>query len=358
MNNYSIIPDDRLFLDRLRGMSILRVVLAHLGLSWFYPPYSNYISVLLPILFFVSGAISLPIFIRAKSVFEYTVKRISSVLIPYYIIAIAIILAGFIFIPGNIKFPVEEAWRWLFIMPKSTDAHFPIAQVWFLRSLAVIVLLSIPIYYMSMRNPNLLLVYVAISIFISLIQLYHEIHQYFYILGYNLYQPLTNAGFFFFGSWYYWRGGFSYMSLGIGTIMIVLISVAALLFSEYTLNIDEHLYSPTFYYVGLSFSAILISLILKTPIQFILDRIPCVDRFVHVLSDNAYAIFILHSLSLDLVERYLNLVDVAHDLKLAVLKIFIVVASTIIVAVPVTRITKKISRTVSNTGLQKTILTA
>lgn len=347
MKEYAILSDDRLFLDRLRGMSILRVVLAHLGLSWFYPPYSHYVSIFLPILFFVSGAISLPIFLRAQSTFQYTVKRISSVLAPYYIIAVAIILLGFIFIPGNITFSIEEAWRWLFIMPKSTDAHFPIGQVWFLRSLAVIVLLSIPVYLMSLRRPDLLLIPVAVSILLSTCQLYQEIHQYFYLFGFNLYQPLANAGFFFFGSWYYWRGGIPGWSLVTGALVLALTSALVLLTSEFTYHLKEHLFSPTFYYVGLSFSAIFIVLALKKPIQLVLDKMAIIDRFVHVLSDNAYAVFILHSLMVALVERYLGLVDVARDWRLAALKIFIVIVSTIIIAIPVTILTKKVSRSVA-----------
>lgn len=65
-----------------------------------------------------------------------------------------------------------------------------------------------------------------------------------------------------------------------------------------------------------------------------------IGRLVHVLSANAYAIFILCSLMVAVVKRYLGLVDVTRDWRLAVLKVLIVTTSTIIIAIPVTRAIK------------------
>jgi len=78
-----ISSSDQHYINIMRGISILRVVLVHLGLSWFYPPYSQYVSIFLPVLFFVSGAVSYYSFLRSKAVVVYLIKRLSLILVPF-----------------------------------------------------------------------------------------------------------------------------------------------------------------------------------------------------------------------------------------------------------------------------------
>ena len=92
--NYDISPQNQHYINVMRGISIIRVVLAHLGLSWFFSPYSQYIGILFPVLFFVSGAVSFYSFSRASGIIEYLIKRLVLVLTPFYLFSAVIVTLG------------------------------------------------------------------------------------------------------------------------------------------------------------------------------------------------------------------------------------------------------------------------
>lgn len=59
---------------------MLRVLLVHLGLGWFWPPYSTYIGIFFPLLFFASGAVSYNSFLNASSLSAYSYKKSAALL--------------------------------------------------------------------------------------------------------------------------------------------------------------------------------------------------------------------------------------------------------------------------------------
>ncbi len=88
--------EQRDFIDCLRGLSILRVVLGHLGLFWLLRPYSEFLHALLPLLFFVSGAVSFGSFLRSDNSGRFLLRRLVLIISPYYaLLAVALPLGLF-----------------------------------------------------------------------------------------------------------------------------------------------------------------------------------------------------------------------------------------------------------------------
>src|SRR5690606_5004123 len=133
---------DSLYLSQLRGISILRVVLGHLGLTWIFPPYSEFLMALLPLLFFVSGAVSYLSYCNAKSALIFVRKRLVGVLVPFYTISmIALIgswMAGGVFLLNN----SNSVLSWLTVAMPISDMPYPMGQIWFLHSLVIIMIIS------------------------------------------------------------------------------------------------------------------------------------------------------------------------------------------------------------------------
>lgn len=341
--------DDRVYIDRLRGLSILRVVLVHLGLSWFFTPYSQFVLVFLPVLFFVSGAVSFPVYLRAQNVMHYGVKRLISVAFPYYLIIGIILIVYFVFYSPGYALVGEPLLRWILISPTSDFMPFPLGQVWFLRVLLVIILLSIPLYSVGRHFPSALLLPVGLSLVLSFTQSYKEIHGLFYVDFFNSYQPLVNAGFFFFGSYYYaFKDTIGTKSLCVLLLVSLLSSMTVFFHAGLDLNMAEHTFSPNLYYIGLSFSAIFAVLLLKPWIQWFLDSVPRFDRLIILYSKHAYGIFIIHSFLIYFSEFVLGWEGVSSKPLQALGKVLLVVFGSLLLSIPVTAITKSCSQWIVN----------
>jgi len=345
----TINQDDRLYIDRLRGLSILRVVLVHLGLSWFFTPYSQFVLVFLPVLFFVSGAVSFPVYLRAKTAMHYGVKRLISVAFPYYFIIGIILVVYFVFYSPGYSLVGEPLLRWILISPTSNLMPFPLGQVWFLRALLVIILLSIPLYSVGRQFPSALLLPVGLSLVLSFVQSYKEINDLFYIGFFNSYQSMANAGFFFFGSYYYaCKSTIGTKSLCVLLLLSLLSSMSIFFHADLDINMAEHTFSPNLYYIGLSFSAIFAVLLLKPYVQWFLDAVPRFDRLILLFSKHAYGIFIIHSFLIYFSEVVLGWQGVSSLPLQALGKVTLVVFGSLILAIPVTNITKRCSNWMVN----------
>lgn len=160
----SLSNEDRLHVDYLRGLSIIRVMLVHLGLSWFYPPYSYYIGIFFPLLFFISGVVSYGSFKRSSNAAEFFAKRIISILIPFYLFFIIILFLSYL--EGeNLFSSYKDVISWIFLRPDQSKVFFPIGQIWFIHVLFWITILSIPIYCLSRTNNKIIIFTIALSLF-------------------------------------------------------------------------------------------------------------------------------------------------------------------------------------------------
>ena len=241
----------------LRGISIFRVVLAHLGLTWFYPPYSTYIGVFLPVLFFVSGAVSYLSYCRYGSIVTYYVKRISSVAVPYYLIVLVVFFYIFVLNEFNYQVGVFNLiFNWLTFNPMAVQSTmpFPLGQVWFIHSLIIMAIFSPAIFFMINNKKSALFFFVILIFVISVVQCFYNFSSLLYIAGHNFYQPLSNSLFFIFGSFYIkYREYLTRKSLLVSTLFFILISYLFFRITGISVDIRDHSYSPDFYYISCSF---------------------------------------------------------------------------------------------------------
>ena len=201
----NIDAQDREYLNILRGASIFRVVLAHLGLSWIYPPYSSYIGVFLPLLFFVSGAVSLFSYKRAGSLKSYYLKRLISISVPYFFIVFLSFLILFLYDPASFNLKLQVIFELIFfnVVAVGKAMPYPLGQVWFIHSLIIIIILTPIFFKLSTKSSHYLLLGVVISLTLGIIQTFIPVNKFLNLFGHNFYQPITNMGFFLFGSYYY-----------------------------------------------------------------------------------------------------------------------------------------------------------
>lgn len=354
-NQLTIHPDERVFIDRLRGLSIIRVVLVHLGLSWFYPPYSQFFHNLLPILFFVSGAVSYYSCLRSNSGGRYLFRRSLSMVGPFYVIAFFSLIVYWLWTATVPGFDISAILRWITIIPNSQDTPFPMGQIWFIHAMVIIVFLSFPVFLMSRHSVIPLVLCIFLSIALSVMHQAYDINSYFYFMGHNLYQGLVNLGFFAFGALYYRK----LEQLRAGRIFILLaLSLAVVLFNIIGLNVDvnmaNHSYAPDTYYLSASFCAIFIVILVKRLINFVCDSLRWLDAFIHFYSKHAYSVFIIHSFSVFWLEQQFHLTDVKSDPLLGVVKVLMVFLISSVLAIPSTWLSKKLTNLLQSLVLDKT----
>ena len=159
---------DKSYINHIRGALILRVVLMHLGLSWFYLPYSSYFAMFFPALFCVSGIVSYYSYRRATSLNNYLIRRLTRIIITFYVISGLAYLIVFLF--GWQFFSLTDFINWLLINPSTNDQPYPMGQIWFLRSLVVITILVLPFFYLSKKDIHILLFPALFSVAIYLSQ--------------------------------------------------------------------------------------------------------------------------------------------------------------------------------------------
>jgi peptidoglycan/LPS O-acetylase OafA/YrhL len=335
--------DDVLFIDRLRGASILRVVLVHLGLSWFWPPYSEYVLIFLPLLFFVSGAVTYFSFLRAQHVFKFLLRRCLLILTPYYLLVGLIGFGAALLSSTCIFTDLRGVINWIIVNPSSADSPVQIGQVWFLRSLLVMNFLAIPVFLLARRYRTFLLIPVLVAMLLASAQMFGPVHKLFVFEGFNFYAALSNMGFFFFGAWFYSiRASGKNLPVGglLGICVIAAIAVATVLKME--AGMSRHTYAPNIYYVLWAFAAILLVLFLQKQITFVLNKLRVIDRFLLFFSKHAFSVFLLHSLVIQFLEHAFGLHGVMGNPSLAALKIGLTLVGTMLLAVPFTWVSRKL----------------
>lgn len=336
---------DSLYIDQMRGISIIRVVLGHLGLFWIFPPYSEFFMSLLPLLFFTSGAVSILTYSRATSVKSYIRKRFIGLLTPFYLIAIISFLVLIIFSPSEVEVTTEKLVRWILINPSHSSMPYPLGQIWFLHSLAIILFFSPLIFSLMKRNIFYALVPISLSLVVSAVQFLYPIHDRLYVLNHNFYQPLSNAGFFFLGAMFYSTSKSFDMSFLVKLLALsTLTTITIACLPGIDIGLASHSYSPDLYYLSFSFSAIFLLLIAKPLIQEVFTKIKVLNTVVLYASKHSYGIFLIHSFFIFATEQWFGLKGVMGDPIRALLKISIVLAATAIAAPAITYVSKKLTK--------------
>lgn len=330
-----ISPEDRYFLDIIRGLSITRVVLVHLGLSWFFTPYSEYIHTLLPLLFFVSGAVSYGSFKRSSSALGFIKKRLISIYAPYALLIIILFLSRWIYLGYIPDVNYSAVYNYLTMnVAQIKYPIFPLGQVWFLHSLAIIIIVSTFLFIVYKRFKSIYLCVIALSIFLAFIQFKFNIHDEMFFLGHNFYHPFVYIGFFIFGSWYYSRKNiFSKTKLTLLCIISFLTFVVCLK-SLSDINMGLHSSKPDIYYISLSYFFVFLTLLFDDFIVKVTNSKAYIKIFIIFMGRHSYSVFLLHSLVLWFVHNIIGVGSVSGLPHMAVVKILFTILFTCLLAIP------------------------
>lgn len=338
-NNLCLSQDDSDFLRYLRGLAIIGIVVAHLG-GWVLPPYSSFVHVVVPVFFFLSGSVSYYSFRRSPTTASYLKKRLVGLLIPYYL---ACFLSILVFRLTHASFPEitrNTVLTWLTIRPTEHLSGFPLGQVWFLHTLLILVLVS-PFYFiLYMRNPAILAVLVAISLVLAGMQTFQDFHAALVFCGHNLYKPAILSVFFVAGFAYFGEERLKNpWLLSAVAIASLVLAVSTVLIGDLRVDFSYHTYSPDLYYLAGSTAAIALLLATQKMLLNICRRFRFVGSSLRFTDRYTFGIFLLHSLAIWGVERYLDLAHPQGSLVLfAIMKFTLVMLLSCALAVPFGRV--------------------
>jgi len=320
---------DRNYINELRGASILRVMMVHLGLSWFYMPYSSYIGALLPLLFFVSGAVSFFSYHRASSTITFVYKRLVSIIIPYYLLVFLVFILSLL--AGN--WQIINLGNWLVIAPDTSNLPFSLGQVWFLQSLVLITLITLPVYYLTRIHVNFLLLYALFSLTLIAANTFWGIHEHFiFFEKIDLYLAFSNSYFCMLGALYFsYQEKIKSRTLFICSLLMI-ISGLSLNSQTFDFSLGRHMESPDVIYLLCSTGTIGILLSYKKALQFFLDRLSHLKYLLLYCSKHTYSIYLLHTLVLGGVEALMFKEQLTGNFSLAILKMLLVIILTLFVA--------------------------
>lgn len=331
---------DSLFLSRLRAASILVIIFGHTGGFWLLGSFGEALTLAIPLFFFLSGAIAFYSHGMVLSQKIFIQKRIISLLVPYYLICFIALLI-FIFENQAIpKFSVQKVVLWLTLSPSDDISPFNLGQVWFLRCLVLISLLS-PLIFKVRLIKNIHLIFI-IPVILSSVQLLYNVGVAFRAIDNRTY--ITIIYFFFYS------GGLIFFSkktrpspkclfvTGICclTVMPILIAFGV---QE---NLGPHSFYPDLYYLmaGTAFITILFSL--QTQLLKVSNP-PFIDFTLQFCFKHTFALYLLHSLAIFLAEKILLAVKIGLDhgiLAFGLTKLTIVLGLSSLMAIPFTTATK------------------
>lgn len=285
------------FLVYLRGLSILIIIFGHVGGFWICNPYSKFLTVVVPIFFFISGAVNFYSYKNTLSLKKYYLKRTISLLVPYYAICL-LSLGVYLIEQGNIpNFNFSKLLLWIQILPTNQIMPFPIGQVWFLHTLFFIILISPIYFYLLGKSISFLLVCCTFILFISGIELLNDISTYFYFAGHNLYKPIAHSLFFIFGGIYFSNHKYHSKKTGITLLVffsLILVSLITIL--NVDLNFGKHNHPPDLYYLTVSTAGIIVCLLLKEKIISLVEKVSLISKFLIFCFQHTFALFLLHTL--------------------------------------------------------------
>lgn len=321
-------------------MAIAVVVFGHVGGFWAFRPYTEFLHVVVPVFFFLSGAVCYFSFLRSKSTVDYMAKRLLGLLVPYYLLCV-LCLSVYAVMDGE---PAAVTPRivldWLTIQPTTSLMGFPIGQVWFLHTLSIILIAS-PIYFTCYRSMPWLLVAIAVAaLLLASLQLRNDVHSLFTVGGHDLFKPIVHSLFFITG--FVWINSIRFRSKPLlVTLGLTSGVLCAGLAASGLVDVDlaTHTYSPDLYYVAASFAALCGVLLLQNQLLALSARVGLITQSLDFLHRHTLAIYLLHTFSIYLVEQWFHLTGPQqHPVTYGIVKFALVMGLTCVMAIPFSRI--------------------
>lgn len=336
---------DSQFLDRLRGVSVSRVVLGHLGLFWLFPPYTGFLMALLPLLFMVSGAVTFMSWQRSSSNAAFVIRRLIGILVPYWIFCALALLYYCLSSASIPEWNTEAILDWILINPDPKRMPFPMGQVWFLHALALMMMFAPLAFRAIAARRSSVFIFLALCVTLSAVQFFTRIDREMTLFGHNTYQAVSNFGFFVLGAAYF---GFETrprrFTLLAGALVALAIAVSLGVAAAPKLDYKYHSFAPNLYYLAGCFVAILLVLALQKQISALLGMLPPLDKALTFVSNHSFSVFLLHSFFIFGAEDWFNLRDVGSRPVDAALKVVFVIGATAIFATWFSRVSKALTR--------------
>lgn len=347
-------PNDREYINILRGASILRVMLAHLGLSWFFPPYSQYISIFLPVFFFVSGAVSYNSILSKSDKKYYFINRYLSLIIPFVLFSFPFIIYTYIY-SSNIN--IYEMVKYFIAWPSRSTYPFDMRQLWFINALILMFLISYPIFKLAVKSSNVLIVAFIISVIyipfaehIKIINIYRQVELIRLLdLPMQLHQTLSLINYYFLGALFFQTKFFSQKNLIILSSFVFILSVLLHLNIKSFDHLKVFFFERGTYFTSLSYLTIFLVMFFKIQLLALLNKLYFIKMFLLKLSQNSYALFLLHTPMIFIFEKYIGLDNLGNAPILALIKM----AGVIFVCYLISPLFTKISYLVTQLSMLK-----
>lgn len=327
------------YLNILRGASILRVMLVHLGLSWFYPPYSQYVGIFFPVLFFVSGAVSYNSFSRSGSIVLHLRKRLIDTLLPYYIFMCIVFILGF-FSEGHLYLASnEEILKWIFISPTLSEIDFPLGQIWFIKTLLIMHLISAPIFKVAITRIWILPFLLAVSIAINFYSIYYPLKSWLDLAPFKeffgvsaLWNTAMLLSCYMAGAMLYDARYQNKKWLFVLLFIFSALALIGLYKANFNLDYYYHFEIKSVFYVCLSLVVIILLVQLKNPITELVTNFQPLRWLLLYANRHSYALFLLHTVVLFYVEKLFGWQSLSGNMPLALCRLLIVMIVTMLIA--------------------------
>ena len=351
MNTSSSIGVERdEYLDLLRGASILRVMLGHLGLLWFFPPYSYYLGALLPVLFYVSGAVSMKVFLRS-GLKSFALNRVIGILVPFYLFFAFIIIWG-VLRGTPVDLDSQSTLQWLLTWPQRGQAYTPIQHTWYINALLVMTLLSAPLMGFIARHTLLIwstagivLIYTAVFSFsegreIQISAIGKELPGY----GHQTWKVIVLMPFYLLGMHHDQLRQYLQGHRGRHLLLFsIALLVCLMVFDARGLSFDILLRQRDVCFVLMAYVLLAMLLRYQLAIEKIIFSVPGLRSLLMYTSHHAVGIFLLHIVVLSEAESLFGWSDLSHDPLLAVIRLLLVSVATLAIAPAFTNAARRLT---------------
>ncbi|MBI4469337.1 MAG: acyltransferase [Acidobacteria bacterium] len=313
------------FLDYLRGIAIIWVVMAHVLYfkSFFpYPLLQSYMLFEMPTIFFVSGASLFFSISRREPVGRFLAKRISRLLKPYYLLAaVCIPLHYALAISRGEPVSFQYLVRWLVLRPTDTTPRYIEFYLWFVM-VALTVSLLHPLLgwlYRNLRTRIFTMILLAAGIVIESLGFLKPLFDVIWsilpeywarIASDTIWYAIFYSFFVFLGYCYadgrlaFKPGVFAASALVTGGLILV-----AILRGPFHLDMNLNKFPPNLVYALFGLTWIALFLFLRPAINRFFTHAHRLGEFITYCGRHSYSIYLWHGFGfwiLDAVLRWTN----------------------------------------------------
>jgi len=333
---------ESVYLNYLKTLMILGVVLAHCGALWAYKPYTSVFTLLPTVFFFVSGAVTFYSFERSAELGSFYKKRLVGLLVPYALLCL-IVLAYYMAVNLSLPpFSMTSLLKWVQINPGNASP-FSVQHVWFLQTLLLITIIA-PLFFVLLRKKVVLLyLLMALMVIVATMQHYVDLGEMMTLGRLHMEKVLTLSIYYVFGALYYTRLQHVGMKLLVPGLLISLaVAAGTLVGLKLDPDLVKHAYSPDLYFLSSGFVAVFLTLIARDFIMKCVEMWEPFRRYVLFASRHVFGIYILHVLPIFAFSYLFEVEGGRVTVMQGLLRFVVAFVATSILTIPFSRISAKI----------------